>query len=232
MKAIMKILHTVQQLFKARNWGFREEKLAISVLFIAFFAFTYFSTEHFNANRPASDYINLSTFWDSYVPLTAEFVVFYYLYYLWAPLPAVIAQERRSFYHIILTYTILQLGAALTFILIPARMFRMAFEPSYIWEHALAGIYTADPGVNLLPSLHVGHSVLTAIFFYTLKHPLRHIIGLGSVFISASTILVKQHYVIDIPFGILYAVSAYFIAGYFVTKVEQSTANRFLHQHD
>lgn len=57
-------------------------------------------------------------------------------------------------------------------------------------------------GYNVFPSLHVANSVLVAWVFFRYRSPLAWPVLLLAVFVSASTVLVKAHYLLDILGGI------------------------------
>jgi membrane-associated phospholipid phosphatase len=84
-------------------------------------------------------------------------------------------------------------------------MIRPSFVPQGFSDGLLQWIYEVDTGWNAFPSLHVGHSTLVALLCWKYRRSLFPVAAAGSLLISASTVLIKQHYVVDIPGGILLA---------------------------
>jgi membrane-associated phospholipid phosphatase len=66
---------------------------------------------------------------------------------------------------------------------------------------ALQCLYSADPPYNCFPSLHVAHSVLSALVCYRVHRRVGVLaIGCASL-IALSTLFTKQHYVLDVVAG-------------------------------
>ena len=73
--------------------------------------------------------------------------------------------------------------------------------------------YEADVAINCLPSLHVASFILSALFLYEDTRKEYGWMALTTaILISISTIFVRQHYVLDIPAGILHALFVYWIS--------------------
>src|SRR6185312_379886 len=76
----------------------------------------------------------------------------------------------------------------------------------------LRTLYAVDAGWNLFPSLHVGHSLLVALLYRKHARAGTWLVWTGALLISASTVLIKQHYVVDVLAGALLAGACYFVA--------------------
>ncbi len=78
--------------------------------------------------------------------------------------------------------------------------------------HLCAAIYSADTCTNVLPSIHVVGSFMAAFGFFDSKlkknRPLAVAVCVLAVLICASTVLVKQHALIDILVGIVWSLAA------------------------
>lgn len=67
------------------------------------------------------------------------------------------------------------------------------------WLHA------NDPVGNTLPSLHVANSTLCAWACWRARRSLGLLVGVFAAAIAASTLLLKQHWVVDLPAGVALA---------------------------
>ena len=67
--------------------------------------------------------------------------------------------------------------------------------------NAVGALYQLDPGYGVFPSLHVALSVYMTLAVWAFRHPSRWFVTLLAIAITASTVLVKQHYLVDLPAG-------------------------------
>lgn len=84
----------------------------------------------------------------------------------------------------------------------PTRITRIAVEGDSPSERALRGLYAVDRGLNIFPSLHVANAVYVACLasrFLSVEWSLLFLAA--AILVSASTVLIKQHYLADIPAG-------------------------------
>jgi membrane-associated phospholipid phosphatase len=154
---------------------------------------------------------SLNTSLDARVPFMPLFVFAYVLYYPWLVLPAAFLTERRVFQRALCAGLFTELVAAGLFLLFPSQMIRPAILPAGLAGDMLRSLYAVDAGWNVFPSLHVAHSTLIAMFFWKYRRDLFPVIALGSALISVSTVLIKQHYVLDVPAGLLLAAGAFWV---------------------
>ncbi len=194
-------------------WALRFEKLAVATLVILFSIYSFLYVNDLNAEWASNGtpFTHLEIWLDAYIPFLPPFVVFYYLYYPWVLLTLFVVIEREHFYHAVAAFLVLQVLAVATFIGFPSHMTRPDVVGASIFHEMVRWIYSADHGYNLLPSLHVGHSVLVAAFYKVYKPRFFLPVAIGTAFISASTVFIKQHYVIDIPFGLAYSLVAFYV---------------------
>jgi membrane-associated phospholipid phosphatase len=90
-----------------------------------------------------------------------------------------------------------------------------AFLQTYVERPVLTGsdpltrmirdVYAGDPPFNDFPSLHVSLSVIMAIHWWRFSQKLRWPVVILAGLIAISTVMVKQHYVGDIPGGLILA---------------------------
>jgi membrane-associated phospholipid phosphatase len=76
-----------------------------------------------------------------------------------------------------------------------------------VW--GLRFLYDADPPYNCFPSIHVAHSLVSALACYRVHRQLGVFAVLCASLVALSTLFTKQHYVADLIAGILLASAAY-----------------------
>lgn len=200
--------------------SWKTEKFLVTFVFIVLAAYGYFYANEVNlaVERSGGAFTVIKTQWDDWIPFVKEFIYPYYIYFPFMLLVVPISTTRLQFYHVVTAFAILETTAISTFIMFPTKMVRPVIEPIDFTHYLVYSMYSLDPGYNLLPSLHVGHSVLVTVFFYVYKRKFFIPVLIIGLSICLSTVFIKQHFVIDIPFGILYALTAYNIAKYWVYK--------------
>jgi membrane-associated phospholipid phosphatase len=96
--------------------------------------------------------------------------------------------------------------ASVCFVLFPfpSRMIRPPVDGPGVDARALHQyLHEIDPGYNVFPSPHVANSVLVAWMFFRYRSPLPSWpVLVLAVLISASTVVVKTPYLLDIPEGV------------------------------
>lgn len=184
-------------------------------LFLPVYLLTFFTVEHFIT----ADYWATQLPVDDMIPFCEFFIV---PYVLWSPLLAamgiyLIIRDGEGFRRYIWTLALTFFASALICVLLPngqdLRPAVMERENACTW--LVQFTYGIDTNTNVLPSVHVV-GVMSALF------ALWHTPGLkkwywrlgGAVMgtlIIASTLLVKQHALLDIFAGLLLSAAAYVI---------------------
>ncbi len=189
------------------------ERSGVAALLVAACGGVFMYVDHLNAQLVAkgAHFTDIELRLDAHIPLVPAFVFAYLLYYVWILLPVVALREREHFYHAVAAFTVLQLAAVVTFLVFPTYMTRPVVAGTGLARDLVRWLYSADQGCNLIPSLHVGHTVLVAMFFRAQRSRWFPLVALGTALISASTVLIKQHYLVDVPAGFAFAVAAYYV---------------------
>lgn len=143
--------------------------------------------------------------WDDLVPFVPAFVIPYVLWYALLIFTSVYCflKEREVFRSFIGYVFVAYAGAAVVFLLYPTYIdFRPAITGQDLFSRLVGLIYALDTPTNVLPSLHVLLAVgiafalcRTKLFSKPLWKVLWWLIALS---ICASTVLIKQHSVLDI----------------------------------
>lgn len=182
------------------------ERIVWSLVLLAVCAACFRSIDSRNATHAIRAYsTELLTPLDAYVPFVPEFIFAYLLYYPWVLSPVVVIRERTAFARAVAAFAWMQLIASTVYIWLPSHMIRPTVSGSGLAAELTRWLFSADAGWNVFPSLHVGHSTLVALLFA--RHAPRYlpIVLSGTLLISLSTVLVKQHYVVDAPAGVALA---------------------------
>lgn len=99
------------------------------------------------------------------------------------------------------------------FIFFPAVMLRPEISPAGFHERILLWVYQIDRPYNIFPSLHVANLVYVLCLVIAWgKKWAWGAYGFLTVLISLSTMIVRQHYLLDVLSGILVGWGAYFLA--------------------
>lgn len=198
--------------FRIERWIFAFG-VAIPILVGYFFLTTYNIARYEWGGVPT---ISLWTTFDRYIPLVPEAFFAYSLYYALAVMPAFLARTRRDLAEMGVSFAIVTGVGWLAYVLVPVRMEYPAVTCLGLSCDLLRGLYEADGGVNVFPSLHVGHSVLVASMFISYRERVPSwiialVVAMAAA-VSVSTVLLKQHYLVDIPAGFVLAVGGWWLA--------------------
>lgn len=154
--------------------------------------------------------------WDFGIPLKPAWIWVYLFYFPACFLPLVYPEvhEHIGVFRRVAIGFLCQFMAALAFFWIaPSRMMRTPFEPAGVSEWALVAFYQLDQGFNIFPSLHVANVAFIACLTWSLRGwAAGAALWLLCLLIAASTLLVKQHYLVDLPAGAFLGALCYYAA--------------------
>lgn len=181
-----------------------------------FFVPTYLAINHFSVGRPAH------VLW---LPGEAELVPFLpeaeFVYVLGYALPLVALlriPDGRHLVRLVVAFLVTLAVAYVTYLLLPVYLERPALEVTSLATWLLSLEYT-DPSYNHFPSLHTATAVL---LYLGCRTGLRHPTLLASLVaaIAVSTMLVKQHYLVDVVYGATLAGTAWAATGRWMGRPE------------
>lgn len=147
---------------------------------------------------------------DRLIPLVPTWALVYGALYLFLILlPVFVLQDRDLIDRTVRAYLSVWLLSFAVFILYPT----VAPRPDEVEGTGFAAwglrfLYDADPPYNCFPSLHVAHSVVSALACARVHRPLGCFAMLCAVLVATSTLFIKQHYAADVLVGALLAVVA------------------------
>lgn len=224
------------------NWDYRWKgvrlgRILIGVLVASFQISTYQLLNIYNLQRldgsvPLWD---LTTPLDSMIPLLPESAWIYFSYIPALIVVGLLDMPLRNF---------LRYGAALVsaviislpiFMLLPLKMDFPEYQCQQFSCSAMQLLRSVDQGTNLLPSLHASQSLIAVFALRAVKVniagwlPLWLLLSaLWYIPIILSTLLTKQHYLLDIPAGFLVAVISWWLAPAILNRFGvKETANEF-----
>jgi len=123
------------------------------------------------------------------------------------------SQEIGVFRRTALGFAAQFLTALPLFFFIPLHMVRPEILPVTTAESALLWFYKIDPGFNIFPSLHVANTAFIACLTVRLRGMIP---GLATwifcLLTAISALFVKQHYMLDLPAGLILGILCYRLA--------------------
>ena len=159
---------------------------------------------------------NIETGVDRSIPFVPEFLVIYFgCYVFWAVNYILIArQDRRSVYQFFTGDFISRCVCLVSFLAFPTTNTRPLITGSGLWNQAALWLYSIDAADNLFPSIHC----LVSWFCYLgirgrkeIPRWYQSVSMVIAILVFASTLLTKQHVIVDVAGGILLADFCFFI---------------------
>jgi membrane-associated phospholipid phosphatase len=204
------------------------EKIVVTVLVAIPCAAMFIFVERHIAARAAAGltYVQLETWIDAYIPFVPSFAYAYYLYYVWVLLSVPAGRLRHEFYHAVAAVSVVQAVSMAAYVIFPSHMVQPAVTGPGLANDLVRAMYSVDKGFNVMPSLHVGHSTLVALFYRAYRPKWFPVFGTGTLLIILSTVLIKQHYFVDLPVGFALAVAAFYATTPVARFVRRRAAER------
>jgi len=153
------------------------------------------------------DPVSVYSYIDTYIPFIESSIIFYATGYpVLLGLPVLLLDTRKEFLQAMIGIGFIALTSCLVFLVLPTTTFRpnvvnTVFETPYIYLHLLDGPY------NCLPSMHVSLSCFVGWFLH--KQDFKTWPLVIAFLVTISTVLTKQHAIIDIFGGLIIACSAF-----------------------
>ena len=183
------------------------ERLALGVAVTAFYLL-YVPLSRMPPEGPLHQPV---TALDRALPLDPRWMYVYAAVLVTAFLPALAVAHRLLFRRVCLAYALVQAAAFGIFRLWPVEVaLRPArVEPTSFARWGLALTYLVDRPGSCFPSLHVTMAVLAALCTWKVDRPVGALGALLGLCIATSTLMVKQHYLADVPAGFALATVAW-----------------------
>ncbi len=181
-------------------------------IFYILFSIVYTFIQKFNLSRAVL--IKAITF--EYIPLATFFVLFYMSYYLFIVSPFFFFRKNKTIiYKFLQVYILIALISFIFYLVFPIQIPRPELPAASgiktVFYEILLLIYHKDLPLNTYPSLHVGFSLAATLAYYHLRK--KWLVFAVPVFllILISTVMVRQHIILDAVGAVAIAVSAYLL---------------------
>jgi membrane-associated phospholipid phosphatase len=167
--------------------------------------------------------VDVSTWVDTAVPLTPEWVFAYATNLFLAALPIGVVKDISLLRRVVAAYLLVEGVALVLFVAMPVQMFLrpelIPGEDFAAW--ALNFCYFIDPPVNCFPSLHVANATLGALICWKMDKLVGGVAVVLATLVCISILTVKQHFLMDGVAGFVLAHVAYaaFLAPVDLTKI-------------
>ena len=155
-----------------------------------------------------SGWISPSLSIDDMIPFVPVFVIPYVAWFIWVPFVCglLLISDEENY---LLTRRLLIFGMTVFLLFSAVVPTKLYLRPDVIPDEGISGfllskIYSADTPTNVFPSIHVynscvvWHAVLTSDEWLFRHHGFRVFTSVQAILIIMSTMLIKQHSVIDV----------------------------------
>ena len=186
-------------------------KIAIAFIIILLLTTGFFGLDYYLLAQQRYHDISLSL--DRLIPLWPAWIWAYLLYYPFCLVPFLlppVLKDTRLFIRVGAGFLVQFAVAWSTFYFYPTRIIHPALTGMTPSVLAIQGLYQVDPGYCILPCLHVANSLYAGLISQHFlssrwRAPIFLVVGL----ISVSTLLIKQHLIIDVFAGVMLGFAAY-----------------------
>jgi membrane-associated phospholipid phosphatase len=177
---------------------------------LALVGLTYLTSRGYRALNHGPQVLFLKTPLDDQIPLVPPFVIPYVTLgpFIYLSLLAFLLFRVRIFQSAALAMTTVLLVSYGFFFFLQTYVERPELTGDDVLIRLLREVYTMDNSYNDFPSLHVALSTTMAIHWWRLDRRVGLPLALWTALIVASTVFVKQHYLLDIPAGLALAFGA------------------------
>jgi membrane-associated phospholipid phosphatase len=156
---------------------------------------------------------------DDQIPLIKIFVIPYLLFspIYWLTLIYALFKDRKFEYLAIATIIIYYVGV-LIYSFYQTTIERPTVIGSDILSQLVRFTYSSDRQYNLLPSFHSASAVILIAYHFAIKSKFKWYVALYCAVVIVSTVLVRQHHIIDALAGTILAIIACVISSKLLSK--------------
>jgi membrane-associated phospholipid phosphatase len=170
----------------------------------------YFTSQIYYALNHGPAVINLHTALDSAIPVVPIFVIPYDSLqpYIYATLILFLLFRSKYFQSACLAMITVWFISYAFYYFLQSEVIRPVLTGTDTFSKMVMNVYAGDNAYNDFPSLHTSLSAILAIHWVKVNRPLGIVLSIWTTLIVASTLLVKQHYIADMIFGLALAFAA------------------------
>lgn len=166
----------------------------------------------------ATEPFGLATAWDTALPFCSFFILFYVLAYVqwFGSYIYHCGRNRELCYRMVAASVIAKAVCVLFFVLMPTTIQRPEVTGGGVFEWGVWFIYRMDTPVNLFPSIHCLESWMCLRMALRDRPQPRWYVAaqlILTLLVFASTVLIKQHFLVDIAGGVAVAELALLLSG-------------------
>ncbi len=143
------------------------------------------------------------------IPRVSAAYPVYMLAYLQVFLPLFLARSRLQYFQVQAAFVLASLVAFAVFLLAPMPYPRPPLQVDGFFDWLLFLEYSSDGSACTFPSLHVAFVWILYLGFRHRSKSWRALLLLSAIAVSLSTVLVKQHFLVDLPAGMALAAACW-----------------------
>jgi membrane-associated phospholipid phosphatase len=151
--------------------------------------------------------LNLITPIDTALPVVPIFVVPYVSLnpFVYATLVIFLLFRTKVFQSACLSVITVMMISYAFYFFAQSEVIRPVLLGTDLFTRMIRDVYAGDNPFNCFPSLHTSVSTILAVHWLRVNRPLGIAASIWTVLIVASTVLIKQHYIADLIFGLALA---------------------------
>jgi membrane-associated phospholipid phosphatase len=176
---------------------------------------------YFPINRLVTGGHALSLPVDAHIPLFPPAIIPYIfgsLLFVGFPVWASLYCKKYDFEAYVISFITATVVSYVFYIVLPTYVIRPEIDSRDCFSKALSFLYQNDYPYNAAPSGHTFYILISLFYLLRWKQTIRMISILVSILIVASTLLTKQHYMLDVISGLFLGFVAYWIGRYIQKK--------------
>ncbi len=191
--------------------NYKNKYLVLFLLFIVG-SLQYLSSNHFQFFDPI--YLPMSKI-DAAVPFIPQTIWIYMSEYILFPTVYLMSKDLKNCNKYLYAFFAQQTTACIIFLfwptIYPRHLFPLPEDMDALSYFLFSSLRSADAPTNCCPSLHVSSVFLSSFIFLNEQKEKFPFFFIWAILIAASTLTTKQHYLIDVTTGFLFASITFWI---------------------
>lgn len=193
----------------ARKFVREYYRMLLTLLMLAAMAVVYLGANYLGRFQTTA-LTNFGFAFEAAIPLIPLFVPLYLTFHFVYITPFFFVFNKRKYERVTAAYLFIVLVSGLFFVLLPTRMVWESFVAKSWTDCLIPFLRQLDaPNFNLFPSMHVSLAFFSTFVVASENKKWGYFLAVASTLIAFSTLLTKQHYLLDLLAGFLLAVVAY-----------------------